>query len=106
MSISKFFSSTCRVRTIDGFNKRGRPTGFTIQPAKKCRFDPQEGEKVVNEQGKDVLIDGFVYMLAPDAPKLSDELEIDGTDFRILKVDTQRAFAATHHVKVAVRKKG
>ncbi len=106
MSISKFFSSTCRVRTVNGFNKRGRPTGFTIGAAKKCRFDPQEGEKVVNEQGKDVLIDGFVYLLVPDTPTLNDELEVDGTDFRILKVDTQRAFAATHHVKVAVRKKG
>ncbi len=104
MSITDFFSSTCQVRTRDGTDDFGEPTGFTLGAAKSCRFSNEKGMISVGGQGKDVLIDGFVYMLPADAPKETDEIVVDGVIFRVIDVNTIRGFRDQHHAKIAVRR--
>ena len=104
MSIEDFFSSTCKVRTRGASDEYGEPVGFTVGAAKSCRFDPKKASIGIDDEGKNILVDGFVYMLPEDAPGQSDELEIDGDNFRIMDIMTQRGESDPHHVKVAVRK--
>ncbi len=104
MSITDLFSSTCRVITASDFDEWGKAATFTPGPAKSCRFDPKDDEIVTNAKGEDVRISGFVYILAADVPDPSDELEVDGVNFRIIKIELQRGFADAHHAKIAVRK--
>lgn len=104
MTIENFFSSTCKVRTRDGSDRYGEPTGFTLGAAKPCRFDPKIAKIGVDEEGKDILVDGFLYTLPDDAPGQSDEVEVDGVDFRVIMVMTQRGSVDPHHVKTAIRK--
>jgi len=104
MSIEDFFSSTCQIRVRDGSDEYGEPTGFTLGAAKTCRIDPRKSSIGVDEEGKNIIVDGFVYLLPVDAPDKSDELVVDGEIFRILEVVKQRELADPHHVKVAVRK--
>ena len=107
MSIEDFFSSTCKVRTRGVSDKWGKPSGFTLGPAKNCRFDPQTSVIGTDNKGNDIIVDGFVYMLPADKPKAEDELEIDGDNYRVVKsigVKVQRDERDPHHVKIAVRK--
>lgn len=104
MSIEDFFSSTCKVRVRDGSDRYGEPTGYTLGPAKSCRFDAKIAKIGVDDEGKDILVDGFVYTLPADAPSQSDELEVDGVNFRVIMVMTPREFADEHHAKIAVRR--
>lgn len=104
MSITTFFSSTCRVRVASAFGKYGKAATFTLGDPKLCRFDPKDNEVATDKNGENVRISGFVYMLPADKPGESDELEVDGDDFRIIKIVQQRAFSDPHHVKIAVRR--
>ncbi len=104
MSLDNMFSSTCRIRVAGAFDQWGKSTGFTPGPAFTCRFDPKDDEIVTNNKGEDVRISGFVYLLAANAPDPSDELEVDGDDYRIIKIELQRGFSSAHHAKIAVRK--
>ena len=107
MSIENFFSSTCKIRTRGASDEWGKPSGFTLGPAKKCRFDPKMSFTERDDKGNDIQVDGFVYILPDDIPKAEDEFEIDGQNFRIVKaigVKVQRGFSDPHHVKIAVRK--
>lgn len=107
MSIENFLSSTCKIRTRGASDEWGKPSDFTLGPAKKCRFDPKTSVIGTDTKGNDIMIDGFVYMLPADQPNAEDELEIDGDIFRIVKaigVKVQRGSSDPHHVKIAVRK--
>lgn len=109
MSIEDFFSSSCTVRVVDGFDEYGKPTGHTPGTAKACRFDPVA--KVVRDRdtGDNIAVDGFVYIAVADAPGPSDEIIVDGDTYRIVPeigLKTQRGFSDPHHVKLAVRKVG
>ena len=104
MSIEDFFSSTCKVRTRGDSDEYGEPLEFTVGAAKSCRFDPKKASIGIDDEGKNIIVDGFVYMLPEDAPGQSDELEINGDNFRIMDIMTQRGESDPHHVKVAVRK--
>ena len=104
MSITAFFSSTCRVRVASNFSRYGKAQTFTLGASKLCRFDPKDNEVVADKNGENVKISGFVYMLPVDKPGESDELEVDGDDFRIIKIVQQRGFSDPHHVKIAVRR--
>ena len=107
MSIEDFFSSTCKVRTRGASDKWGKPSGFTLGPAKACRFDPKTSVVGKDDKGKDVIVDGIIYLLPADKPNAEDPIEIDGVNFRIVKeigVKEQRGSSDPHHVKIAVRK--
>ncbi len=104
MSITDLFSSTCKIRVAGAFDQWGKSTGFTPGAAFTCRFDPKDDEVITNDKGEDERISGFVYLLAANVPGPSDELEVDGLDYRIIKIELQRGFSAAHHAKIAVRK--
>ena len=103
MSITDLFSSTCRVIVASDFDEWGKAATFTPGPIKSCRFDPKEDEIVSNAKGEDERISGFVYLLDADKPGPSDELEVDGINYRIIKISAFRGFSEAHHVKIAVR---
>ena len=107
MSIEDFFSSTATVRVRGASNKFGKPASFTDGTPFACRFDPKTSKIMKDPEGKDVIVDGFVYLLPDNKPNAEDEIVVDGDTYRIIPeigVKVQRGFSDVHHVKIAVRK--
>ena len=104
MSIQDFFSSTCAVRSAGPEDEWGKET-FVLGADKPCRFDPKTGQETRDGNGENINIDGIVYMNVADAPAEEDELVVDGDDYRVIRVTTQRGFGDVHHAKIMVRKK-
>ncbi len=103
MSFQDLLSSTCRVIVASAFDEWGKAATFTPGSVKTCRFDPREDEIISNAKGEDERISGFVYLPDADKPGPSDQLEVDGVNYRIIKISAARGFSDAHHVKIAVR---
>ena len=77
---------------------------YTLGGFFPARFDPQEGEKVVTQNGEDAIIDGFVFFPASIAVNEKDQIEIGGILYRIIAAKLSGDSDSDHHYKVAVRR--
>lgn len=96
--------NTMKVNAFTSSNEYGVETytlGSTTYP---CRFDPQEGAKVVTAQGEDAIVDGFVYCASTVPINEKDRIQMSSVDYRILSAKKQAQYGSDHHWKLAVRR--
>lgn len=103
MSFNDLLKDTAKINAFVSADEYGHPT-YSLGSSFACRFDPQEGKKVVTQNGEDAIIDGFVFFPASVVVDEKDQIEVDGVMYRIIGVRKQGDFSADHHYKVAVRR--
>lgn len=103
MSFNDLLKDTAKINSFVSSDEYGHPT-YSLGAAFACRFDPQEGKKIVSNSGEDALIDGFVYFPASVTVKETDQIEVGGVMYRILALKLHGDFGSDHHYKTAVRK--
>lgn len=102
MSFDDLLKDTAKINSFVSADEYGHPT-YSLGSSFACRFDPQEGKKVVTQAGEDALIDGFVYFPATVTVKETDQIEVGGVMYRIIAAKKHGDYGADHHWKVAVR---
>jgi len=71
----------------------------------KCRFDPQDGKRVVvGLNGENTVIDGFVYIPASVSVNEKDRIQVDSVTYRIISLKLQNDSVGPNHYKAAVRR--
>lgn len=105
MSIEDFLLETAKIKARGVSDEYGE-ADFVAGPDVKCRFDPSKKSLGIDDDGKNIVIDGFFYFLPTDAPTQSERIEFEGDDYRVVgDVTTWKdGEAAEHHVKVGARK--
>lgn len=104
MSFETLLVDTCKIRSLQSTDEYGGPTVIVGSPV-PCRFSPQTGRLAVGANGEDALLDGFVYVASDVAVSESDEIEVSGTIFRIIAINTHKGFNTLHHKRISVRRK-
>ncbi len=103
MSIEDHFPNAFTVKTFVDVDEYGdadpRPDGDTGF----CRLDPAKGKVVQDDDGKEVLADAVVYLLAEVTIEERDLIDVDGVLYRVLDLRRQRASLDSHHIKLMLR---
>lgn len=103
MSFEDLLKDTAKINSFVSADEYNNPT-YSLGSSFSCRFDPQEGKKVVTQNGEDAVIDGFVYFPATVTVNEKDQIEVGGVMYRIISNKLQGDYGDSHHWKVAVRR--
>ena len=103
MSFDDLLKDTAKINAFVSADEYNNIT-YSLGPIINCRFDPQEGKKVVTQNGEDAIIDGFVFISASTVVDEKDQIQIDGVMYRIITAKKSGDSNSDHHYKVAVRR--
>lgn len=103
MSFDDLLKDTAKINSFVSADEYNLAT-YSLGSQFACRFDPQEGKKVVTQNGEDAIIDGFVYFPASVVVKETDQIEVGGVMYRIISARKQGDYGTDHHYKTAVRR--
>lgn len=104
MSFTSLLIDTCAVKKYSSSNEYGRITHGSAGSSVACRFNPQEGKRIVNQVGDEEIIDGTLFIAASVSLDAKDLIVFGGSDYRIINIKTQKDSAAAHHKQIFLRK--
>ncbi|KKN21060.1 hypothetical protein LCGC14_0929200 [marine sediment metagenome] len=103
MSFNDLLKDTAKINAFVSADEYNNIT-FSLGSSFPARFNPQEGKKVVTQNGEDAIIDGFLFFPASVSVNEKDQIEIDSVMYRIIAAKKQGDSGSDHHYKVAVRR--
>ncbi len=103
MSFDDLLKDTAKINAFVSADEYNTIT-YSLGAAFDARFDPQEGKKIVTQNGEDAIIDGFVFFPASVTVNEKDQIEVGGVMYRILSARKSGDSGSDHHYKVAVRR--
>jgi len=103
MSFDALMKDTAKINVRGTVSEYGASV-YALGTAFKCRFSSAQGTHVLTQTGEDAVIDGFVFFNSAVAVTESDQIQINGTMYRIMSLARVGSYAEDHHFKAAVRR--
>jgi hypothetical protein len=103
MSFAALMKDTGKINAHSSANEYGKIT-YSLGSAFACRFSQSTGKRVVNQTGEDVVVDGIVFFPASVTVNEKDQIEVNGTMYRIENLQLAADAGSDHHYEAAVRR--
>lgn len=105
MSFDALCINTGAIIAYSTADEYGKETFGSAGTSFRCRFDPQDGKRVVvGLNGETTVIDGFVYFPASVTVNEKDRISVDSVTYRIISLKLQNNSVGPDHYKAAVRR--